>query len=149
MGLPKLLFYHFAFSLWHIAQWSLPPEQAPSWSSIVQDVCLTLTSLADLSIKLSSRMQSHPVLSHLQDKWQKVAKIHDIDIHLNSKSNTWFNLMLCIGTAPFLCKVWSKKKGSGHLGICFKTICWNFLKSKSRNLVSLDPVCGSIYSWGT
>ncbi len=34
LGLPKLLFYYYAFGLRHLAHWALPPERAPPWHNI-------------------------------------------------------------------------------------------------------------------
>lgn len=31
LGMPKLLYYYYAFNLKHLAHWSLPPERAPPW----------------------------------------------------------------------------------------------------------------------
>lgn len=40
LGLPKLLYYYYAFNLKHPAHWSLPPERALPWLEIEKEASL-------------------------------------------------------------------------------------------------------------
>ncbi len=74
LGLPKMLFYYYAFNLRHLAHWSLPPERAPPWYCIEQAVMAPLSPMQVLSTKLSKKAKTHPIISHLKLIWTKVLK---------------------------------------------------------------------------
>ena len=119
LGLPKLLFYHYAFSTRHLAHWVLPPERAPPWYQIEQLALSPLPPLSCLSTKKSPKAQAHPVISHLQETWNKICKIFNTNPYLNSESSIWKNPKLHINKAPFLWKEWVNK-GILKLGDLYK-----------------------------
>ena len=73
LGLPKMVFYYYAFNLRHIAHWTLPPERAPPWYSIEQSALAPISPLECPSIKLDRKVITHPIISHLKLIWIKVA----------------------------------------------------------------------------
>ena len=106
LGLPKMLFYYYAFNLRHLAHWSLPPERAPPWYSIEQAVVAPLSPLQVLSTQLSKEAKTHPIISHLKLIWTKVARIFKFNPFLNVSSSIWLNPKLRIGKVPIYWKVW-------------------------------------------
>lgn len=108
LGLPKLLYYYYAFNLRHLAHWSLPPERAPPWHCIEQSVA-PVPLIQCLSIKLSGELKTHPVFSHLIVLWSKVAKQFNLDPHLNVFSSIWLNPKLCINKSPIWWKEWYER----------------------------------------
>ncbi|XP_038559289.1 uncharacterized protein LOC119891591 [Micropterus salmoides] len=109
LGVPNLLFYHYAFTIRHMAQWSLPPERAPPWFHLESAVSSPLTPIACISAKLAQQYQSHPILSHIQWVWKRVAKILKFDPYLHQAAGIWLNPKLCINKSPFLWKLWLQK----------------------------------------
>lgn len=106
LGLPKMLFYYYAFNLRHLAHWSLPPERAPPWYSIEQSALAPLSPLQSLSIKLARKAKAHPIIAHLKSMWIKIARIFKLDPYLNVSSSVWLNPKLCISKSPFCWKDW-------------------------------------------
>ena len=109
LGLPKMLFYYYAFNLRHLAHWSLPPERAPPWYSIEQSALAPISPLECLSIKLDRKVTTHPIISHLKLMWIKIARLFNLDPYLNACSSIWMNPKLCINKSPFLWKDWMGK----------------------------------------
>lgn len=109
LGLPKMVFYYYAFNLRHLAHWTLPPERAPPWYSIEQSALAPISPLECLSIKLDRKVITHPIISHLKSMWIKVARLFNLDPYLNACSSIWMNPKLCINKSPFLWKDWLGK----------------------------------------
>lgn len=97
------------FTIMHMAQWSLPPERAPPWFHLESAVSSPLTPIAYISAKLAQQYQSHPILSHIQWVWKRVAKILKFDPYLHQAAGIWLNPKLCINKSPFLWKLWLQK----------------------------------------
>lgn len=115
LGLPNVLYYYYAFSLRHLAHWSLPPERAPPWYKIEQSALPSISLLQSISIKLVGKVKKHPIISHLNAIWLKISRLHSFNPYLNVSSSIWLNPKLCINKAPFLWKDWAKK-GLVNLG---------------------------------
>ena len=79
LGLPKLVFYHYAYGLRHLAQWALPPERAPPWQPIEQSAAGPLPLIKSLATGVRKDIKHHPVISHIQDVWKKVLKILNVN----------------------------------------------------------------------
>uniref|UniRef100_A0A669DHM2 Reverse transcriptase domain-containing protein n=1 Tax=Oreochromis niloticus TaxID=8128 RepID=A0A669DHM2_ORENI len=109
LGMPNLLLYHYAFSLWHLAHWFLPPEKAPPWFSIESTACSPFTPLYSLSTNLSPHIQSHPVFSHLKEIWKRMSKLFKFDPYLNQSAGIWYNPKLSIAKLPFFWKLWFQR----------------------------------------
>lgn len=104
LGFPKLLFYYYAFGLRHLAHWALPPERAPPWHSIEQSVSEPLPLLHCLSTRSKCR-SAHPIVSHLQSIWRKIAGMAGFDQYLHIASSIWQK----IGKLSFLLKDWVER----------------------------------------
>lgn len=97
LGLPKMLYYCYAFNSRHLAHWPLPPERTPSW------YCMELAAVAPLSPrqissnKLSKEAKMQPITSHLEVIWTKTARKFKVDPFLNVLSTIWLNLKLRVG----------------------------------------------------
>uniref|UniRef100_A0A3P9MG76 Reverse transcriptase zinc-binding domain-containing protein n=1 Tax=Oryzias latipes TaxID=8090 RepID=A0A3P9MG76_ORYLA len=109
LGMPNLLYYHYAFSLRHLAHWFLPPERAPPWFPLENAANSPLTPLSCLSTNLAPHSKSHPILSHLKCIWEKAAKIFKFDPHLHLAAGIWHNPKLCIDKTTFFWKSWFQK----------------------------------------
>lgn len=109
LGLPKMLFYYYAFNLRQLAHWALPPERAPPWLCIERAVLAPVSPLQSLSIKLAGEAKTQPVIAHLKLIWIKVARIFKFDPYLNISASLWLNPKLCIGKVPFYWKDWHAK----------------------------------------
>lgn len=106
LGVPNLLFYHYAFSLRHLVHWALPPERAPPWFGLESPLCNPLPPMHYITTKLSLEAQSHPIISHLQWVWKRMAFIFNFNANLHTAASIWTNPKLCIGKSPFLWKPW-------------------------------------------
>lgn len=106
LGLPKMLYYYYAFTLRHLAHWSLPPERAPPWYKIEQSILYPLHPMQSLSSNLVKDAKQHPIISHLKTTWLKISRF---EVYLNSTSSIWMNPELCINKSPFLWKDWLEK----------------------------------------
>lgn len=109
MGLPKLVLYHYAFCLRHIAQWMLPPERAPPWFKMEYSMFSPLAPINALSCKLSSKLQSHPIIANLYNVWKKISQMFHLNVHLNSESCIWNNPKLKIAGHSFVWRNWLEK----------------------------------------
>lgn len=63
LGLPKMLFYYYAFNLRHLAHRLLPPERAPPWYCIEKSVLAHISPLQCLSINLAREARTTNTLS--------------------------------------------------------------------------------------
>lgn len=109
LGLPRLLFYHYAYNFRQLVQWALPPERAPPWYVLEQSVYPLIPPLLYISAKLPAAERSHPIISHLQGVWKKVSRIFQINPYLGLSAGIWANPKLCIGRSPFVWKEWIDK----------------------------------------
>lgn len=117
LGVPNLQLYHLAFSLRHLAHWFLPPERAPPWFTLESDLCNPLSPAYLVTAQLPPEVNKHPVISHLQWVWRKVAQSAKINPYLHSHAGIWLNPKLFIDKVPFLWTLWYQKgiKGLGDL----------------------------------
>lgn len=106
LGLPKLILYHYAFCLRHIAQWALPPERAPPWIGMEARLFSPLNPIDALSVNLTPDIKSHPVIANLFNVWKRVSFMFSLNIHLNTESCIWNNPKLKIGKYSFVWKDW-------------------------------------------
>ena len=106
LGVPNLLFYHYAFSLRHMMHWALPPERAPPWFNLESSLCNPLPPMHYITTKLSPVIQTHPIILHIQWVWKKMAFIFKFNAHLHNAASIWLNPKLCIGKLPFLWRSW-------------------------------------------
>ena len=63
LGLPRLLFYYYAYSLRHLIQWALPPERAPPWYAMETAAIPMIPPILFIPAKLQPPQQRHPVIS--------------------------------------------------------------------------------------
>ena len=117
LGIPSLLLYHYAFTMRHMVQWTLPPERAPPWFSLESALCAPLTPIECLTTKLDSISLSHPIMSHIHWVWRKIARMFEFNPLLHWSAGIWDNPKLCIGRKPFLWDPWYQRgiKILGHL----------------------------------
>ncbi len=106
LGIPNLLLYHLAFGLRHLLDWSLPPERAPPWYTIESSLCKPLQPIHSVTTKLTVKEQTHPILSHMQWLWKRVAAMCKFDPHRHLSASIWLNHKLCIGNSPVFWKLW-------------------------------------------
>ncbi|KAJ0061406.1 hypothetical protein NL108_018634 [Boleophthalmus pectinirostris] len=106
LGLPKLILYHYAFCLRHIAQWALPPERAPPWMGIESKLFSPLSPIDALAIKKTPQIKSHPIIANLLNVWKKISHIFNLNVHLNTESCIWNNPKLLIDKQCFVWKDW-------------------------------------------
>ena len=109
LGLPNMQFYYYAFSLRHLAHWALPPERAPPWYLIEQSICTSFPPLLFLTARMPPNARSHPIITHLQEIWRKVARIIKINPYLTMSSGIWDNPKLLIGKSSVIWKEWVNK----------------------------------------
>lgn len=97
------------FCLRHIAQWMLSPERAPSWFKMEYNMFSPLAPINALSCRLSSKLQSHPIIANLYNVWKKISQMFHLNVHLNSESCIWNNPKLKIAGHSFVWRNWLEK----------------------------------------
>ena len=109
LGVPNLLLYHYAFTMRHMVQWSLPPERAPPWFGLESAVCSPLMPSNYLSTKLDDVDKSHPIISHIHWVWMKIGRMFKFDPFLHWSACIWHNPKLRIDKEWFLWDSWYEK----------------------------------------
>ena len=109
LGIPNLQLYHYAFTVRHMAQWTLPPERAPPWFSLESAVCSPILPINKVSSKLDFIDQSHPIISHICWVWKKLGRMFKFDPFLHVSAGIWYNPKLRIDKEPFMWDSWDEK----------------------------------------
>lgn len=89
-----------------MVHWSLPPEGAPPWYTIESSLCKPLHPIHIVTTKLTADEQTHPILSHMQWLWKRVAAMCKFDPHHHLSASIWLNHKLLIGHSPVFWKLW-------------------------------------------
>lgn len=77
--------------------------------AIESALCSPLSPDYLITAKLPSGVNTHPIITHLQCVWRRVALAHKVSPYLHSQAGLWLNPKLCIGKAPFLWELWFQK----------------------------------------
>ena len=109
MGIPNILLYHYAFSLRHLAHWSLPPERAPPWFQIEKHFCDALPLIYFTTAQLPEAVSDHPIFLHLRWVWKRMSLLFKFNLYHNPSSCIWLNPKLLIDKRTFIWNLWVEK----------------------------------------
>lgn len=109
LGIPNLLLYHYAFSMRHLAHWTLPPERAPPWFQIENYLCDSLPLIYFTTAQLPETASDHPIFLHLRWVWKRLSSIFKCNFYLNPSASIWLNPRLLIGKKNVLGNCGQKK----------------------------------------
>ena len=109
LGIPNLLLYHYAFTMRHMVQWTLPPERAPPWFSLESALSDPLTPVEYLTSALDEFSLSHPIISHIHWVWKKVGRLFKFNPFLHWSAGIWDNPKLRIDKKLFIWDPWYRR----------------------------------------
>ncbi len=107
LGLPKILFYYYAFYLRHLSHWAIPPAESPPVhirTLSLHHPLLVIVFVCQIASICS--IPSHPIIPHLQKILRIVLYTFEIYLYLSLSSGIQDNPKGLVGELPLKWKEW-------------------------------------------
>lgn len=108
LSLSRIDWYHYAFSLSQLSKMNVPPDQAPAWVGMEEELVYPSTLEAFLTQTGRTIPFRNPVLTFARESWKMTHHITKTSPYLTPKASIWYNNKFKIDKKPFMWEKWAK-----------------------------------------
>lgn len=114
LGLPRVDWYHYAFSLKQLSKTYLAEDRAPCWVSIEKDLTEPFPTQAFISQTSGEIPYKNPVLDFARETWRVAHQITGSKPSFTKNTSLWHNKLLKIGKKNILLEVMGGSRNYFH-----------------------------------
>lgn len=108
LSLPKIDWYHYAFSLSQLSKMNHSAEQAPAWVKIEEEMVFPSSLESFLTQSDRAIPFKNPLLSFARETWNQSHQLIRANPYLTARASIWFNKKLKVDKKTFMWEDWVK-----------------------------------------